>query len=297
MDALLDWESLPVPVRKHWHDVLQQTPMPPASFGDVAATVSRELAPEEWAAIVAGDLVLSGKVLAVANSAAMGLVKPATDVRRAVVHLGSNLTRIIVVGYFVEGLLGRWEHYPREFFQFVRRWSACSSVLAYQIARVARLPEREMIGTTALLARLGSLLLALEWPPPGDEYIQQTDEIARLEHELAKWEIGSPVLGARLARHWALPDPLPALIEQQCLPLLTDLPASDTNRALTAVTAALVLALGFLRTPMATAGDLLSVGAYLTLQANLASLELAAPCADAWGSSGTQKELLAISEA
>lgn len=271
--------------------------MPPATFGDVAKTIDRELAPEDWAAIVSADLVLCAKVLSVANSAAMGLVKPLTDVQRAVVHLGSNLTRIIVVGYFVEGLLGKWEHYPRAYFHFIRRWAACTSVLAYQIARAGGLPERDTVGTAALLTRLGSLLLGLEWPPPGDEYVQQADEVARLEYELEKWEISSPIIGAQLARRWGLPAPLPGVIEHHCLPLLKDLPVTDPNRVLTVVAASLVLARGFLRAPTSSAADHLGGTAYLTLQANLTSHNLAQLCAAVWSSPSTGKELTAILEA
>jgi len=295
-DTELTWEALPANVQERWQEVLRDTPVPPASFGDVTHTVSRELEPEEWARIVSGDLVLSGKVLSVANAAVMGLVKPISDVRRAVVHLGSNLTRIIVVAYFVEGLLGRWETYPRAHFTFVRHWAASASVLAHQLAGDADSEERETISTATLLARLGSLLLGLVWPAPTEEYAEQPDEVTRLSYEMEKWEISSPALGSRLARHWGLPDPLPELIGQQCRPLLREMPADETSYAPTAIAVSLVLGLGFLHTPQATVDQLLGHVSYLKLKDNVQRLRLMAACQAAWADSRTQKELAVITE-
>ena len=179
---------------------------------------------------------------------------------------------------------------------FVRRWAACASVLAHQLAGAAGSDERETIATAALLARLGSLLLGLVWPAPTEEYADQPDEVTRLKYEIEKWEISSPALGSRLARHWGLPDPLPALIGQQVQPLLKEMPKEKASHAPTAIAASLVLGLGFLRKPEATVDEILAHVSYLKLKANMLSLKLMAPCMAAWSHPRTQKELAVISE-
>ena len=121
---VISGQQIATQVLAHWQDIIRKIPMPPASFGNVLSYLHEDRGPDDWVAIVRTDPVLSAKVLSVVNSAAMGLTKPLTDLRRAVIHLGSNITRVIVLAYFVEGLLGKWDHYPRQHFEFIRRWSA-----------------------------------------------------------------------------------------------------------------------------------------------------------------------------
>lgn len=133
------WDNLPPGVQDRWSTIIRQIPLPPISFGDVAFTPLEKIEPEEWVQLFSADPLMCAKLLVVANSAAMGLITPITNLKRAVVHLGGSLVRIIVLGYYIEGLLARWDHYPKEHFAFIRSWSALSAATASNFAKGHRL--------------------------------------------------------------------------------------------------------------------------------------------------------------
>jgi len=289
-------QQIPAMVLDHWRTVIGTIPMPPASFGDIARSANEDREPQEWANLISADPVLGGKILSVVNSAAMGLIKPLTDLERAVIHLGGHITRMIVVTYFVEGLLARWEHYPKQHFEFIRKWSACAAVLAYHFSRVSKRGDPGTLSTAALLSRLGSFVLALEWPGPRAEYIQQPDELSRLDYELATWRISSLELGGMTAEHWGLPDPIPDLVKRHLAPLTRDLEPSAENSELTLLCAAVVLAANFITEEEANLDKMLYSEPNATLLKNIEANKLLDVVSRCWDLKQLQKELAAITE-
>lgn len=235
--------------RDQWIKVINEIPLPPASFGDVAVLTTSQMSFKELVDLISADPVLCGKILAVVNSAIRGLTNPLTDIRKAVVHIGRNITRIVVLAYYVEGLLARWEHYPKQHFTFVRKWAACAAVLAYHFAKAANLPDAGTLATAALLSRLGTLVLGLEWPGPSHEYRLQPDEQTRLGYELATWQINTPILSGILTRQWGLPEPLPTYTERHMAALYEELAPGPEGTRLTLLAASTIIAADFLRHP------------------------------------------------
>jgi HD-like signal output (HDOD) protein len=283
-------------VLAHWQDIIRKIPMPPASFGNVLTYLHEDREPDDWVAIVRTDPVLSAKVLAVVNSAAMGLTKPMTDLRRAIVHLGSHITRVIVLAYFVEGLLGKWDHYPRQHFEFIRRWSAGASIIAYHFACCAKLAEPGTLSTAALLSRLGSFVLALEWPGPQPDYAQQHSELARLDYELKIWRITSPILGRLTAEHWGLPEPLPTLIERHLEALYQALPEDEDSPELALLGSAIVLAAHTAADPELKLDDVLYTEENFQLLENIKACNLLDVIAGCWDLNRLRTELAAVME-
>ena len=285
------WEDLSVAAREPWLARVVELPLPPLTLGlGVSSASIEEMEPAVVSEKVSADPVLAGKVLAVANSAAMGLVEPVTSLERAVVHLGYHLVQIIVVGYHLEAVIGRWPYYPRDHFDYIRRWSSGCSVLAHHIAGAAGMSEQPTVATAALLARLGSLLLALEWAP-GRDYQLMTDELARLRYEEQRWGISAPVLSGRLARHWALPEPLPSLLEGLSEPLCRSAVAEEAARRLVVVSVAVVLAAAALGQVTDDAYQVLELPAYQVLLGNVRVQGLVEPVHTSWRDATVQREL------
>jgi HD-like signal output (HDOD) protein len=288
------WPGLPAAVRGSWEDALLQA-LPPASFGNVARLMGEELEPRQWCELASRDPVLGGKVLAVANSAAIGLRQRITDLERAVLHLGGNLLRVIVAGYYIEGLLGRFPHYPRAHVEFVRAWSEAAGVLAHGLARQAGLAEAGQLATAALLARLGSIALVLQWPPPDEAYRQLPDEVARLSFERERWRVTTPLLSGRLAAMWGLPSPLPELLDGQLDALQQPLPDSAWSRQQALLALALVLGAQHARGAPLEAEAALLRPENQRLAANLTALGLAGTALTAPAQERAARELRALS--
>jgi len=287
-------ENVPPEVFNHWKQVLTGIPLPPASFGDIARSAADNVEPEKWVELIAADPVLSGKILAVVNSAAMGLTKPMTDLQRSVIHLGSNITRIVVIGYYIEGLLGKWDYYPRQHFEFVRKWGAGASILANHFAKTANMDDPGTLATAALLSRLGSFILALEWPGPKTEYMQHSDELTRLDYELSTWRITSPSLGCMTTEHWGLPEPIPKLTKQHLKAIYHQLPASPGSAELTLLSAAVVIASSYISNTETSLDSVLYDEHNAQLLDNINSNKLLDKISTSWDRKQVKKELLAL---
>jgi HD-like signal output (HDOD) protein len=216
-----DWGEMPLPVRGTWQSLAAEIPIPAdAQLSSSNKIQLYELSPMQWEKYIGSDPVLAGKVLAVANSAAFGQSRHVTSLARAVLLLGYNMLETILMAYHLEGVIGRWPSYPKEHFEFVRRWCAAASVCGFHLARAAHYEDPETLGTSSLLARLGTLVLGLAWPAPGPEYARMPNEIARLQYELGRWKAATCHLSMMVAQQWGLPDELAEMLGRHSRPLI-----------------------------------------------------------------------------
>lgn len=268
--AVSSWADLDSAAQTFWGRQLEQISLPPM-IADVAVRgVSLEdFEARDLAELVARDPVLAGKLLAVANSAKFGLINPITSVQRAIVHLGYNLVKTVLVAYELEGMFGRFSKVPPAHAVLVRRWSAGASVLAYSWAQAAQLSDASTIGTLTLLSRLGVLVLGLGQPVPDDDYFRLQYELDRLETEAATWHVCHPVLAGELARRWALPAPLPALLARQTEPLTQELPPGPESKWLSLCAASVAITHAQLGEVTHSHGSVLDAPQHEVLKANL----------------------------
>jgi HD-like signal output (HDOD) protein len=290
------WEQLPQYTRERWHKLAIELPIPPdAGHSGSGRKRLYELGPDEWEARISRDPVLSGKVLAVANSAAMGQSRRITSVARAVVLLGQNILQAILYAYHLEGVIGRFPDYPRSLFDYIRRWCAASAACGLHLARAAGEEDPPLIGTAALLARLGSLVLGLNWPPPGPEYLDFRDELSRLRYELERFKVASCHLTHAVTSHWNLPDELVWLASGHSLAVAEELDSGASTRQ--AALTGLAVALG--ASVAGTSGldeALLARPEYSVLAGNVARLKLDHALTQAVHGEGLQRDLAALLE-
>ncbi len=283
--------------RDYWQGILASVNLPPMLTEIMAAGLSLDaFDPRALAAMAGRDPVLGAKLLAVANSARYGLTSPMTSLQRAIVHLGYNLVKTIMVAYQVEASFGKMAPIPREHLNLVRRWSSCASVIAFQWGQAADLADASTAATAALLARLGTLTLALGQPQPGADYWELPDELARLEYEQSQWGITTPHLTHLLIERWSLPAPLPEMVLRQAEPLVVEYDKSYTHHAQALITAALVLARAYCADVEVRAGAIFDLPVYARLKSNLAVNQLLEHLGELWLSARLQRELALASE-
>jgi HD-like signal output (HDOD) protein len=289
------WDGLGAATKRFWTERMEQVALPPVLADSDAQISLEDFDPRDLSNLVTHDPVLAAKLLAVANSARFGLTAPVTSVQRAIVHLGFNLVKTILVAYQLEGVFGKFSAIPREYLQFVRRWAAGASVIALHWSQAADMPDSSSTGTLALLSRLGVLLLGMAQPAPDEEYRLFTAESSRLAYETMAWETDNPALAAQLAQHWGLPEPVPQLLRRQAEPWQDEMPGSPERDRLAICAASVALARARLFDDQVT-GKLLDGPEFEQLKLNLVLSGLLNYFPAVWASAKLQRELGAAQE-
>jgi HD-like signal output (HDOD) protein len=196
---------------------LADLPALPAVVARIMETVnSPETSASDLNKLIVMDSGLSSKVLRIVNSAYYGFPKRVSTITHAVVILGFNTVRNLVLGVSAFGMLNQktipyglnrtkfWEHSVAS--------AIAGSVLARRrLSRVRTAPEEAFIGS--LLHDIGTLFLDSYFPV---QYAVAMAFAAR-ENKQA-WEAENMVLGIdhvtigrRIAEHWNFPPHLVAM--------------------------------------------------------------------------------------
>ncbi|HRP62664.1 MAG TPA: HDOD domain-containing protein [Phycisphaerales bacterium] len=169
----------------------------------------------EIAKVVENDQALAAKILRTVNSSYYGLSKPCSSINQAMVYLGLNAVKSLVLGFsLVESVDGGGDHDVS--FDYVDYWrrSIYSAAAARLIAIHAGTcdPEEAFLG--ALVQDIGMIVLNRSL---GDIYLQTVD-IARGDHEKLtaverhSFEVDHAMVGADLAERWNMPHRLVEVI-------------------------------------------------------------------------------------
>ncbi|BFM15878.1 HDOD domain-containing protein [Maricurvus nonylphenolicus] len=170
---------------------------------------------------VAMDQVITAKVLRLANSARFGLPRQVTSANDAVVLLGFNALRTLVLASGVTGAFEDTEGLKKAEF-----WSNSFSVatIAKMIAQKSTVElNPETAFTCGMLHNVGELLLHVVAP---EEMQMVTKAIAaggaRQATQRSILAIDYTEVGAELARLWRFPEEIQEAIAQQIDPLSED---------------------------------------------------------------------------
>lgn len=159
-----------------------------------------ETSSEAIAKVISTDQVLSAKVLKMVNSPIYGFPGRISSIQHALVLLGFNVIRGIIIStsvfdMMVQAMKGLWEH------------SLGCATACNIIARRAGFEDPEEYAVAGLLHDLGKVVTAVQLP---DVHKQISDTVAA--KELTYFQAEKDVLGfghdrinAWLARHWGLP--------------------------------------------------------------------------------------------
>ena len=180
---------------------VRDLPTLPKVLEEVSKLVERpDSTTEQVAKLISMDQVLSAKVLKMVNSPVYGFPGRISSIGHALVLLGFNVLRSIIVSTSVfevmtENMVGLWEH-------SLGCAMACGSV-----ARMLKLKDAEEYAVAGLLHDLGKVVATVQLPDLKSE-IEQTvaaRDISYLDAERAVMGFGHDRINAWLADHWKLP--------------------------------------------------------------------------------------------
>jgi putative nucleotidyltransferase with HDIG domain len=159
--------------------------------------------------LVAQDIGIAAKLLQMANSALIGLRKPATTPLQAVRVLGAELTRTLVLA---ADLFSRYNPASLRPFSIEALWDHSRAVaeLAGEIATIERAGDRVIreAALAGLLHDIGKLTLASQLPGPYREILSLIRSAGLTAAEAERRVLGAShaEIGAYLLGLWGLPD-------------------------------------------------------------------------------------------
>ncbi|MFZ5427140.1 MAG: HDOD domain-containing protein [Thermodesulfobacteriota bacterium] len=155
---------------------------------------------EQIAKLISMDQVLSAKVLKMVNSPIYGFPGRISSIHHALVLLGFNVLRGVVVSTSVmdimlQNMVGLWEH------------SVGCALASSTIARHVGLKDVEDISVAGLLHDLGKVVTAVQLPDlkAAVEATVKEKDVSYLEAEKAVLGFGHDRVNAWIADHWKLP--------------------------------------------------------------------------------------------
>jgi diguanylate cyclase (GGDEF)-like protein len=166
---------------------------------------------QKIASVIQFDQALAMKVLRTVNSSYYGLPKSCTTIHQALVYLGVNTVKTIVLGFSLTDSLGN-EGEDEACFDFVSYWrrGLYSAAAARVIAgRTHACPSEEAF-FAALLQDIGMVAL---YRALGDDYLQAVEEAGEAHRHLPAIEarrfgLDHAEISAAMAERWKLPEPL-----------------------------------------------------------------------------------------
>lgn len=153
--------------------------------------------------VIAKDQILAAKILKLVNSAFYGFPGRISTVSNAVILLGFNVIRSLVLTASIfesmeKNLVGLWEH------------SLGCAAISNVIARRLQLPDPEEISTAGLLHDIGKVVIRENLGEDArildDTIKNEGTSLYRAEQKVL--DTDHTEIGRRLCRHWNLPDRL-----------------------------------------------------------------------------------------
>ncbi len=195
-------------IRKRLKDVESLPTLPP-----IVSKLNEMVADEDTTAtklgkIIEKDQVLTSKLLRMVNSSFFGFPQRISTVSNAIVLLGFNVIKTLIVTSSIFEVMqasdvGLFEH------------SLGCATAAGIIAKRLQIKNPEEVSTAGLIHDLGKIVLRSELPEEYEEIVKITNEkglyIREVEHQ--RLGIGHGEIGGMLARQWNLPERLVIPIE------------------------------------------------------------------------------------
>ncbi len=162
---------------------------------------------QQIAEVIEKDQVITTKVLRLANSAFYGFPKKVSTVQNALMLLGINVIKVLIITSSIFEILhkedvGLWEHSIGV--------AACAKI----IAEMRELKDPQEIATAGLLHDLGRVIQKVGFK---EEYSKLLDKLKQgkepCEAEIDIFGLNHAEMGAFLMRQWNLPDRLIESVE------------------------------------------------------------------------------------
>jgi putative nucleotidyltransferase with HDIG domain len=174
--------------------------LPPVVKKLTTMVESPDVTAKDVGKLISSDQVLSAKVLKLVNSSFYGLSGKVSSISHAVILLGFNVIKGVVLSASVfdimeRSMVGLWEH------------SLGTAIISGTISRGLGLSEPEETSTAALLHDIGKVLVRVSLSEDYDRIVRIAREQGRSfrEAELEVLGVDHADIGSWLSREWGLP--------------------------------------------------------------------------------------------
>jgi len=176
-------------------------PTLPSTLRQISVMLEKpRLTMDEIARFVSNDPALTTKVLKMVNSAAYGFPGRISSVSHAIMLLGLNVIRGLLLGISVfelmqKNMAGLWEH------------SLACAVAARYIAQQKKMKEPEEVSICALLHDIGKAIVMLQYPSEYEQSLQEAKnrDICLYKAEKKYLAATHAEVGLWLAQKWQFP--------------------------------------------------------------------------------------------
>ncbi len=169
-------------------------------------------------AIISEDPALTAKILKLTNSAFYGNPRTITSVKQAIIILGLEVVRSLVLSASVFEIFSKKYKIDKNYLDSFWRHSLSVALMSRIISRMKNFPsilEAEESFSAGLLHDIGKLIIVTHLPEEFKEIMQTAkdnpdDPIYNIEEEILGFD--HSVVGSHLAQKWNLPEELAAAI-------------------------------------------------------------------------------------
>ncbi len=144
-------------------DKIQNLPTPPIVFTQITKVINNpDTSAYEIGAIISEDPALTAKVLKLTNSSFYGIPRTITNVKQAIVILGLEAIKSLVISASVFDTFSKNKSLDTEYLENFWRHSLSVAFMSKIIARMKKLPslqEAEIAFSGGLLHDLGKLII------------------------------------------------------------------------------------------------------------------------------------------
>jgi putative nucleotidyltransferase with HDIG domain len=176
-------------------------PTVPGTFKRVSQVIGKpNVTVEEISSFVSRDPALTARILRMVNSAVYGFPGRISSVSHAIMLLGLNVVRGLLLGISVFEIMqklmsGLWDH------------SLGCAVIARAIAEKKGVKDPEDVSIAALLHDIGKVILILEYQPLYEEAMREAASlrIPIFEAERAVFQETHAAVGMWMAQKWRFP--------------------------------------------------------------------------------------------
>jgi diguanylate cyclase (GGDEF)-like protein len=199
--------------QKSFEDLLLTGKLPsPAGVGMKILQLTRndDFSAEAMGEAIRTDSALTGRILKLANSAALSGTQPVTTVNDAIMRLGSRSVRDLALAF---SLVSERRKGACQAYDFDRYWtkSLARAVCSKALSRTARCGSPQEAYICGLLGEVGRLALASVYPEQYSELIarglmEDSSELRKAEEEI--FGIDHSSLAGFLIGEWGLPESL-----------------------------------------------------------------------------------------
>jgi putative nucleotidyltransferase with HDIG domain len=193
-------------------DKIHNLPTPPIVFTQITKVINNpNTSAYEIGAIIAEDPALTAKVLKLTNSSYYGISRTITNVKQAIVILGLDAVKSLVISASVFDAFSKNSALDREYLEYFWRHSLLVAIMAKNLSRFVKrgfLHESEIAFSGGLLHDIGKLIIISHLP---EEYskiktvMEKRPSYSEIDIESSVLQFSHSDLGSYMASKWNLP--------------------------------------------------------------------------------------------